>query len=138
MNRFLLGALAMGAVFVLTSFALTRPPAATGGPAWTVSQYQLDRAFRTTLILPGTSGQAQLHTFQMPATGGIIITQVRSISTISIDVNGVAENLPPVSTGDFLNLNPPIIVHPNDVVTLLAPGTVPFVFAGFTTLPGET
>ena len=47
MNRFLLGALAMGAVFVLTSFALHPAPAAPlGGPAWTVSQYQLDRAFQ--------------------------------------------------------------------------------------------
>src|SRR5262245_49101292 len=95
MNRVLLGVLATSTVFVLTSFAFrtAADPAAKrpGGPAWTVSQYQLDRAFR--YQLPGPL--ASPMTAQMPATGGIIITQLKILSadpSIRIDVNGAFED----------------------------------------------
>jgi hypothetical protein len=129
MSRFLFGALAMGAFIVLTSFALRAPvePVATrDGPAWRVSDYRLDRAFRTTF-----SSAAGSMTAQIPATGGFIITQVRvqpiqgsQDQSVTITINGVSEVfralLPnSLTSGAALQeLNPPVIARPNDVVTV--------------------
>jgi hypothetical protein len=135
MNRFLLGALAMGAVFVLTSFALDRTaePAKTGGPAWTVSQYQLDRAFRFTVSATGP--------VTVPATQGAIITDVRvplgTGSPFTIDINGSAETFQRIGgwggpvEGEF-HLNPPIVARPGDIV-MITPGLL---IGGYITLPG--
>jgi hypothetical protein len=140
MNRFLLGALAMGAIFVLTSFAVgTRRAPTTGGPAWTVSQYQLDRAFR--IQLPNMLSPV---TTQAPATSGLIITQLKAAnsSAVRVAVDGVFEDI------DFGNsqgpwtvhdLNPPIIVRPGQSLTITPTyGQPVLTIAGYTTLPGET
>lgn len=139
MNRFLLGALAMGAVFVLTSFAVAiRAPSRPipGGPAWTVSQYQMDRAFRIQVPPSGATGQ-------IPTGGGFIITQVRSSvpngsnANCSITVNGATEDFSFHFGGqEAIELNPPIICRPNDVVTISNASGV--WIAGYTTYPGET
>jgi hypothetical protein len=137
MNRFLLGALAMGAVFVLTSFALTHTSPPATGPAWTVSQYQLDRAFRLQTVLDGNP-----LTMTMPATGGIVITQLRIVSgggtSVTVTVNGASEAFNFASAVSY-DLNPPIIARPGDVLTFQAyPGAPTIGISGYTTLPGET
>jgi hypothetical protein len=135
MSRFLLGALVMGAVFVLTSFALTRTAESPrGGPAWTVSQYQLDRAFRVKLPTPaGSQGSSQTLTSQIPPGAGLIITQIHG--TMTVGVNGVEETFY-FSNDGLMELNPPIIARPGDVLSVTYTYTP--VIAGYTTLPGET
>jgi hypothetical protein len=144
MKRFLLGALAMGAFIVLTSFALSRTSPATTGPAWTVSQYQLDRAFRVqTFFGAGPSNS------QMPSTQGLIITQLQRVSgdgVLTVTINGAAQQYNFLSQGQFgvpfgWDLNPPIIARPNDTLGFSlanSAGGLTLVMAGFTTLPGET
>jgi hypothetical protein len=143
MNRLFLGVMATVTVFALTSFAI-RDSASPGGkllgaPAWTVSQYQLDRAFRVQ-VQPGLGGPM---TATMPATGGIIITQIRmplgQFGTLTVIVNGAAEPFSVPQNGPAaFDLNPPIIARPNDVVTILADTSATWVIAGYTTMPGET
>ena len=124
-------AVLMGTTIVLTSFALsTARPAAKTGPAWTVSQYQLDRAFRNTL--PNTNN-TQTITVQLPMTGGLIVTQVGGCT---ISVNGVSEVVPVAQGNPPVLLNPPIIARPGDVFAITYVGQP--VIAGYTTLPGET
>jgi hypothetical protein len=139
MNRFLLGALAMGAFIVLTSFALRFPvePALKDGPAWTVSDYRLDRAFRVQVPPSGATGQVQ-------AGAGFIITQVHTLpgpfqgSFCSITVNGATETFVFNQQGSTaIELNPPIICRPNDVVTI-GGGEGGVVIGGYTTYAGET
>jgi hypothetical protein len=138
-------ALFMGATIVLTSFALTRGPSTTGGPAWTVSQYQLDRAFRHTFTL------GMPMSMQMPSTGGIVITQVRVVTNCGncgtlaeISVNGATETIGQNAAypHGYQTLDPPIIVRPNEILTISGPGGVlvseTITLAGYTTLPGET
>ena len=146
MSRFLLGALVMGAVFVLTSFA-TRLPVTTvapkGGPAWTVSQYQLDRAFRVPLQV----SIGMPISVQMPPTGGLVITQVgtfgHTAGGCSITVNGVTENFifnaSNSTPSGCYDLNPPIVARPGDLLTIAGTFQSPIItIAGYTTLPGET
>jgi hypothetical protein len=136
MSRFLLGALAMGAFIVLTSFALSRPAQPPrGGPAWTVSQYQLDRAFR--IPLAWNSSSPITISSQVPASGGFIITQIVSSSgfTLDVTVNGVTETYSGPGPLSFA-LNPPIVARPGDVVSIAY--TSGPTIAGYTTLPGET
>lgn len=144
MSRFLLGALAMGALLVLTSFAVKsvgnlEPPCVIGGPAWTVAGYQLDRAFRVPFPLGGPAVVCQV-----PPTGGFVITQLRSgtpVPNLTIDVNGQSEYFTFANTaaGPFVqDLNPPIIARPNDIVTITSNGGSTVIIGGYTTLPGET
>jgi hypothetical protein len=151
MNRSLLLALVMGGFVVLTSFAVaTRSPNAPAvvGPAWTVSQYQLDRAFRFEMTQFGLP-----VSLPMPAGGGLIITQLKlsgsAGASITVSVNGVAERFdfgvnyssPSVTAPLVHELNPPIIVRPGQVMTVTengAYGGARYSFAGYTTLPGET
>jgi hypothetical protein len=132
MSRFLFGALAMGAVFALTSFAVReiRSPTAKDGPAWRVSDYRLDRAFRFRLPLNGGPISSQI-----PIGGGWIITQVHG--NVTIGING-AEEFFNSAGGDptIVELNPPIIARPGDVITITYNGTP--VVAGYTTYSGET
>jgi hypothetical protein len=145
MKRVLFGAVIMGAVFALTSFAI-RDAAGTatrsrGGPAWKVSEYQLDRAFRYQIPLSGTPTN-----FVAPPTGGIIITQVRRAlggGHVSITVDGLLETFqfPNQNPGpeDVYDLNPPIIVRPGETLSIWAPlGTPEVSIAGYETHVGET
>lgn len=144
MNRFqfLVVALGMAAFVVLTSFALRAPADLhpnKDGPAWRVSDYRLDRAFR----VPVQLNQGSV-TCQIPATGGIIITQVRTVASgiLTIAVNGVVEQfwIPGNTLSSFpFDLNPPIIARPNDVITISTdnPGAT-WTIAGYTTYLGET
>jgi hypothetical protein len=146
MNRFLLGAIAMGAVFVLTSFAVrvpSDPVLRKDGPAWRVSDYRLDRAFRI-------YGNLANQTVQVPATGGFIITQIRVGvgATVAIGINGATESIGAVwgggngTSSELQNLNPPIIVRPGDVLSYSSTGPLGFpadvTIAGYATYPGET
>jgi hypothetical protein len=143
MNRFMLGALTMGAVFVLTSFAVTTRTTMTG-PAWTVSQYQLDRAFRVQTFF----GAGPTNT-QLPSTQGIIFTQLDRVSgdgVLTVTINGVSQQYNFLSQGQFgvqfgISLNPPIIARPNDTLGFSlsnSAGGLTLVMGGYTTLPGET
>jgi hypothetical protein len=150
MNRVLLGSFCAAAMLILTAFAFRTiaAPVSTAltGPAWTVSHYQLDRAFRQ----PLTVNPAQPISMQMTSAGGVIITQVRLTRqtgqnfNLTIAVNGIAETvsyLANSTTESLHDLNPPIIARPGDLLTLSAdpnngPQTV--VIAGYSTLPGET
>lgn len=139
MNRFLLGALAMGVLVVLTSFSVaTRPTLSRPLPSpWTVSQYQLDRAFRLQLY--------NNQSLTLPSTYGVIITQIRPITgagTVTITVNGTAEQFPIGSSSAdpvFYDLNPPIIARPGDTLAISTTNmSSQWGIAGYTTLPGET
>jgi hypothetical protein len=140
MNRFLLGALATVSLLVLTSFALTRTSPPTTGPAWTVSQYQLDRAFRVSASLVG----GVPLTSQVGPGAGFIITQITyprlQNTVVTITINGSVESLRNKGNGEgeVQDFNPPIIVRPNDNFSFSANGNIDLRIAGYTTLTGET
>jgi hypothetical protein len=143
MNRLLIGSLATFAVFALTSFAFNRTASSSAraltGPAWTVSQYQLDRAFRQGFNFPGgPAGSQQTISMQMPPTGGLIITQILA-QNVYVTVNGADETIYfEPSVGLYVPLDPPIVLRPGDTIVFHGLANAAGLVAGYTTLPGET
>lgn len=115
-----------------------------------LDQLTLDRAFRCHV----TVSPQQPVILQAPASGGGAITQLRigSLSggipaSVVIDVNGMAEEFNftaiPIDAQRVYDLKPPIVVRPNDVVTISIPGfynggsAAQIALAGYRLNPGE-
>lgn len=148
MNRFLLGALTMGALVALASFSLVRSapasPPLQAVPALHYEGMPLTHAFRQSVVV--TPGMPLIA--QMPASGGLAITQITArdpngAAYLTVSVNGAAELLPNTAWNAALqvfNFNPPIIARPGDVLTFSVGGSYAetVVIGGYTTYPGET